>query len=418
MNRPIGIDLFAGAGGMSLGFEQAGFDVACAVEVDPIHCAVHAYNFPLTPVLNADIERVSGEQIRAAAGIGDREIAVVFGGSPCQGFSLIGKRSLDDPRNALVGHFMRIVKELRPLYFVLENVKGLTIGKHRMFLKELVDGFENDGYEVALPWKVLNAAHFGVPQRRERLFIMGAKRGLPVPAYPAPRTRPADGRGKGLPEGLPVGPTVADAILDLPDADAFPELFDKDWVQTNLGEPSPYAAALRGEAMDPGDFSHPRSWNHSLLTSSTRSQHTDQTRQRFSEAAPGTVEPVSRFLKLDPIGICNTLRAGTARDRGAFTAARPIHPVHPRCITVREMARLHSYPDWFRFHWTKWHGAREVGNSVPPLLARAVAAAVMEALGVIPVRPRQAVALGNPSLLTGTGSADRREDSAILRPAA
>lgn len=85
---------------------------------------------------------------------------------------------------------------------------------------------------------------------------------------------------------------------------------------------------------------------------------------------------MSRYLRLDPRGICNTLRAGTASDHGAFTTPRPIHPFSPRCITVREAARLHSYPDWFRFHVTKRHGFRQIGNSVPPLLARAVASKI------------------------------------------
>ncbi len=89
--------------------------------------------------------------------------------------------------------------------------------------------------------------------------------------------------------------------------------------------------------------------------------------RRFLATKHGDTEPISRFHKLDPKGVCNTIRAGTASDRGAFTSPRPIHPFSPRCITVREAARLHSYPDWFRFHVTKWHGFRQIGNSVPPL---------------------------------------------------
>jgi DNA (cytosine-5)-methyltransferase 1 len=114
------------------------------------------------------------------------------------------------------------------------------------------------------------------------------------------------------------------------------------------------------------------------------------------------VEEISRLLKLDPGGYCNTLRAGTASDRGAFTSPRPIHPYTPRCITVREAARLHSYPDWFRFHVTKWHGFRQIGNSVPPLLARAVALQVVAALPKT-LRPTPTGAipnLGDPALLS------------------
>lgn len=111
------------------------------------------------------------------------------------------------------------------------------------------------------------------------------------------------------------------------------------------------------------------------------------------------MEPVSRFLRLDPKRYANTLRAGTDAKRGAHTAARPIHPSAPRVITVREAARLHSFPDWFRPHATKWHGYRQVGNAVPPLVARAVGRAVMDAMGALPETPSRTVELGDPSLL-------------------
>ena len=119
--RPIGIDLFAGAGGMSLGFEQAGFDVVAAVEIDPVHCAVHKYNFPKAAIVPRSVVGLQGSEIRLAAGIGQRPVDVVFGGAPCQGFSMIGQRAIDDPRNSLVKDFLRIVKELDARCFVFEN---------------------------------------------------------------------------------------------------------------------------------------------------------------------------------------------------------------------------------------------------------------------------------------------------------
>jgi DNA (cytosine-5)-methyltransferase 1 len=144
---------------------------------------------------------------------------------------------------------------------------------------------------------------------------------------------------------------------------------------------------------------HPRQWDPELLTSSARSEHTDISRARFAATRPGEVEPISRFFKLPPLGVSNTLRAGTDAARGAFTSPRPIHYKYPRCVTVREMARLHGFPDWFRFHVTKWHGARQIGNSVPPPLARAVAGSIIRAMGIAPKHVATPLPLGDPTLL-------------------
>jgi len=397
MTRPIGIDLFAGAGGMSLGFEQAGFDIVAAVEIDPVHCATHKFNFPGCTVIPRSVTGVSGAEIRCEADLGDRRVDVVFGGAPCQGFSLIGQRALDDPRNSLVRDFVRIVHELEASYFVFENVKGLTVGKHRRFLEELIEAFENGGeYRVLLKEQVLNAADYGVPQNRHRLFLMGARRGFDLPSYPERLTHAAGTTNCGS----PAGPSCEDALGDLPDAEQFRTLWQTDEVSTaKWGKPSSYAAELRCMTNDAWHFGYPRDWNPSLLTSSLLTDHTEISRRRFRIAEPGSVEPISRFFKLAPVGVSNTLRAGTDAARGAFTSPRPIHYKFDRCVTVREMARLHGYPDWFRFHETKWHGARQIGNSVPPPLARAVASQVIRALGVEATRPSETLRLGDTALL-------------------
>lgn len=396
--RPIGIDLFSGAGGLSLGFEQAGFDVAAAVEIDPIHCAVHEFNFPHTTMICRSIAELSGAEIRVAAGIGNRPVDCVFGGPPCQGFSMIGHRVLDDPRNKLVLDFVRIVKELDANTFVFENVKGLTVGKHREFLDELAAAFDAAGYALRLPWQVLDAARFGVPQHRQRLILFGAKKGLQLPDYPFPITNASDER-KPI-AGLPSGPTCFDALDDLPNADEFDILTESDVVKTIWPkEMSNYAAEMRATTNDAWHYGYVRSWDPRLLTSSARTGHTEISRSRFAATDPGSVEPISRFFKLSATGLSNTLRAGTDGARGAFTSPRPIHYEHDRCITVREMARLHGFPDWFRLHSTKWHGARQIGNAVPPPMARAVAASVVTALGLIPNRPEKVLELGDPALL-------------------
>ena len=401
MARPTCIDLFAGAGGLSLGFEQAGFDVVAAVEIDPIHAAVHKFNFPDCAVIPRSVEGLSGAEIRRVAKIGQRRIDVVIGGAPCQGFSLIGHRALDDPRNSLVREFVRIVGELNASHFIFENVKGLTVGRHRRFLEEVIDAFARIGYAVRTPWQVLNASSFGVPQDRERLFLLGAKVGRSLPTYPAASTCVAGSNDLNLPSG----PTCRDALGDLPDAEQFPELWHGDVVQTDdWGVPSSYARALRRLENADWHYGYKRRWDSNVLTSSMRTDHTDISRRRFQTTEPGEVEPISRFFRLPEFGVSNTLRAGTDSSRGAFTSPRPIHYEKARCVTVREMARLHGFPDWFRLHETKWHGARQIGNAVPPPLARAVASEVMRALGKNPTRPRRLVEPGDSALLRMSSS--------------
>lgn len=430
--RPVAIDLFAGAGGLSLGLEQAGFDVAASVEYDPVHAAAHKFNFPRTSVLCADVSRLSPKTLRTAIRNGlkahgrdldawDGQVDLLAGGPPCQGFSLIGKRLVDDRRNRLVFHFMRLVLAIRPRYFAMENVPGMIAGGHASILDALIAEFERAGYRFPLERKysVLNAADFGVPQERRRLFLIGTRADLPVTAHPpAPTVRPVPkipmsprDRSRSLDADaqstLPVGPTVWEAIRDLPNPKDFSSLLDSDEVElsdTRLGAveavASAYARRLRGVDADPGDFSYPRNWDRARLTASTRTEHNDDSIGRFRATGRGKTEPTSRFYRLHPQGLCNTLRAGSGSERGAFTSPRPLHPYSPRVLSNREAARLHSFPDWFRPHATKWHGFRQIGNSVPPLLGRAVGACVIVALGLALERPSKAVDLGESQLLS------------------
>lgn len=416
--RPTAVDLFSGAGGLSLGLEQAGFDVVASVEYDPVHAAVHEFNFPQTEVLCRDLATLDAEELNEAAVRGrirhrhphrwDGEIDLIAGGPPCQGFSLIGKRLIDDPRNRLVFHFFRLVTELRPRYFVMENVPGMKVGGHSSILERLIAEFEAEGYSVVRPVETLNAADFGVPQDRTRVFVLGAREDQGLPSYPAPTVLPV-GRRARIPEGgeqLEPGPTVWEAIGDLPDLDTFPELWKTDEVELTSEQLTEseqrarsYARRLRGMENDPLDLAHPRDWPRRLLTSSMRTRHTPLSIERFSATRPGDVEPISRFLRLQPDGLCNTLRAGTGSERGAYTSPRPIHPFLPRVLSVREAARIHSFPDWFRLHRTKWHGFRQIGNAVAPLVARAVGSVIAEALRVNPPTPAVSVPLGDPLLL-------------------
>ncbi len=424
--RPLAVDLFAGAGGLTLGLEQAGFDVVTAVEYDPVHAATHEYNFPHCKVLCADIAApLQSSTVEAAIREGiashgkdpnawDGEIDLIAGGPPCQGFSMIGKRLVDDYRNQLVFHFYRLISALRPKYFIMENVPGMAKGGHAGILDGLIAEFEDKaGYRFPAdqPYEILNAADFGVPQERHRLFLIGTRKDQSkVAKPPAPTVQPVPKRATGehvLGTELPGGPTVADAILDLPNLARFASLAKRD--ETRLSstalqemerEASPYARVLRGAQLDPQDFSRPRKWDKPLLTASMRTDHTPQSIRRFKVTKPGETEPISRFYKLDPMGLCNTLRAGSGSERGAFTSPRPLHPFAPRVLSNREAARLHSFPDWFRPHATKWHGFRQIGNAVAPLVGRAAGSCVLEALEVRPCRPKEDFELGDPTLLT------------------
>jgi DNA (cytosine-5)-methyltransferase 1 len=299
-----------------------------------------------------------------------------------------------------VFHFIRLVLELQPKYFVMENVKGMTVGKHKEFIAEIIDKFENNGYKINHNYQVLNAANYGVPQNRERLFLLGCRQDLELPNYPDKITYPTKLNTKHKKSvELPATPTVWEALQDLPQIENYPELLQQDWVLAEFGKSSKYGMKMRNLCIAKNNYSYFRKFDHHILTSSLRTKHSPESIERFASTPHGKNEPISRFYKLDPDGLCNTLRAGTASNKGAFTSPRPIHPFIPRCITIREAARLHSFPDWFRFHPTKWHGFRQIGNSVPPLLAQAVAAEIIRVLNVKVCQNTKIKNLGDENLL-------------------
>jgi DNA (cytosine-5)-methyltransferase 1 len=351
---PLAIDLFCGAGGLSLGFVQSGFKVLAAIDSDPVNVATYSKNFHRTNAIQADIFHLTGGKIRELCGIDDERIDVVFGGPPCQGFSLIGKRKPLDPRNALIGEFCRLVIELRPRYFVMENVAGLMCSTSRPVLDVALNELRSAGYDWVPPVRALDAREFGVPQRRKRVFVLGFMSGEQPPRYPEP-----NGSAK---------PTVWDAISDLVRIGSSKKLLTTHAFVGQLGTPSSYAAQLRSRKPSP------------QITACLLCRHSEEVVQRFRRTRQGETEPISRFTRLKKTEVAPTLRAGTPRAYGSFTAARPIHPTQPRCITVREAARLHSFPDWFTFHPTQWHGFQQVGNSVPPMLAKAVAQRIRAAI--------------------------------------
>ena len=398
---PVAVEVFAGIGGLSLGLERAGFDVAAAIELDPNHASVHEFNFPRTVVIQADAATVSARRVRKALRRGLRsherddkkwvgQIDLLAGGPPCQGFSDGGTHDPNDRRNQLIFEFARFVRDLEPRFFFMENVPGLLRGKHKHTWNRLVAELVKSGYEVADP-AILRSCDFGVPQDRDRLFLFGWQKGEQPVAPPAPEEERVT--------------TVREALSGLPNASRFPELLATDVLRLKrldkrardrLAEPSSaYAKQLRDDNPKCG---FRRKWCGRAMAGMGLTQHSREVVKRFMKTPAGGREVISRYARLDPNGLCPTLRSGTGPDHGSHTPPRPIHPSGERVITVREAARLHSFPDWFAFHATKWHAWRGIGNAVPPLLALAVAREFAQRCNVLDT-VRETLPWGDPTTI-------------------
>ena len=273
---------------------------------------------------------------------------------------------------------------------MLENVPGLISTSYRSALKALYRDLRAAGYRVDEPW-LLNASEHGVPQDRKRVFVVGARKGEALPTKPSSSASAI---------------SVGDALDDLSGLGRFRRLYNADRLDLTDRQAeairerqSDYVRRINGTSNDDCDFSDARTWSSHRLSSIGLTRHSDDVLARFEDLRPGDRDQIGRLPRLDPLGQSPTLRAGTGRDHGSFTSARPVHHRRPRVITVREAARLHGFPDWFGFHATKWHGFRQVGNAVPPPLARAVAASVVAAAGARPSRRSGRMALGPDRLL-------------------
>lgn len=337
------IDLFCGTGGFSRGAHAAGIEVAAAYDRDRILTSSFPINFPSTPLHLRNISWITGERLRRDA---KGEIDGIIGGPPCQGFSEMGRRSATDPRRLLLGHFFRLVQEVQPRFFIMENVRGLGFASALPTLEAALDLVRAD-YDLLGP-VVWDAASFGAATTRPRLFVIGIRSDLgrpPVLGDFEQFRKPAV--------------TVGDAIADLVDARPTGDDvngFDH-WRTTRPWRPSPYASMLRRK----GAFTGHRSTVHASTVVS-----------RFSTIPEGGFDKVGRHARLAWNGRCPTLRAGTGSDRGSFQSVRPLHPAEHRVITVREAARLQGFPDDHYFHPTVWHSFRMIGNSVSPVIAEAV----------------------------------------------
>ena len=349
------VDIFCGCGGLSLGATKAGFEVALSVDIDPILTDSYETNFGSGRLHLADVAELSGADIvKKVAG----PIDGVIGGPPCQGFSEIGRADVDDPRRGLLRHFFRLVAEIGPSFFMMENVRGLTFPKNREILVAALEAV-TPRYDIVGPL-ALNSAAYGAATKRPRVFIFGYD-----------RTRVDQLTAEAVAAAVVPPTTVRDAIGDLSSA-SFLRMDDGGfdlWGHHRHLNLSPYAARLRDGATE--------------FTSHSATIHTAAVAARFASVAPGTLDSVGRHPRLSWDGQCPTIRAGTGSDRGSYQAVRPLHPDEPRVITVREAARLQGFPDWFRFHETTWHSFRMIGNSVSPVIAEALLLLVRRKLSVI-----------------------------------
>ena len=353
------LDLFAGVGGLSLGFEMAGAAPRAAIEFNERHAEYYALNRDAEiPIYARSIVDVEPLKLAREIDISKRELDFVIGGPPCQPFSFAGKRNgTADTRGTLVEEFIRFVRELQPRIFVMENVLGLKSIHDGSYLKKIMRQFERDGYRCNE--FVLNAADYGVPQKRRRLFIVGSRLDWVDLSRPIPTHGPD-------PDMLFVRPyvTVRDAISDLPRLTG-DELLTDD--STRLAYATP-----------PNDYQRDRRNGRRKVSGNGITRHSPHILKALAiEALPeGSTHSSTRYRRLHWDEPSVTLRAGS----GSFTALRPIHPEEPRVITVREAARLQSFPDSFEFSPQKKLAYQQIGNSVPPLLARAVAAHLIESL--------------------------------------
>lgn len=340
----IAIDLFAGAGGLSLGLRRAGFKIATALDNDPI--AVKSYCEALGPHIQcAPIEEISAAEIMRRAGAAPGECDLLAGGPPCQGFSLQRRGDRVDPRNRLVLDFIRMVEEVRPRFFLMENVSGLLSKHGRPFLEEFNRRVARLGYVIHI--ELLDASNFGVPQRRRRALLIGERAAGAEPRFRFPET--VEGHVR----------TVRDAIADLPsppdDGSEHPHVANH-YREARL---SPLNVERIKHVPQGGGRAHlPEHLQLACHRNNAGHRHMD----------------VYGRLAWDEPSVTLTARFDS------FTRGRFAHPVEHRSLTVREGARIQTFPDAFRFFGNREEQARQVGNAVPPLLAQALGTAILTTL--------------------------------------
>ncbi|KZC98729.1 MULTISPECIES: DNA cytosine methyltransferase [Thalassospira] len=376
-SSPTVIDLFCGAGGLSEGLRQAGIRPVAGVDFDKHAVATYRLNHPSVPVIEGDVEKVTGEQLMELAGV--REIDLIAGGPSCQGFSTHGKRMQDDPRNFLFKHFVRLVDEVQPKMFLMENVRGMLSYEKGAFRRQIEEAFEEIGYRTDFA-QVL-AADYGVPQMRHRILFIGTRVDDIKLSFPA-RSHSSGGEPKLKPYV-----TVEEAIGDLP-------LMGNDYNREErpyICRPqNPYQVYCRTDAPDNVTLHVGRP-----LSAQAQSLANHIGQGEGLRAAPVDVLP-ARFKKMRTISSgalrrdCTTLYHRLSPTKPSYTitcnyrnvASGPfLHPWEDRAISHREAARFMSFPDRYQFVGASF--PRQIGNAVPPLLAKAIGAEIVKMLSQV-----------------------------------
>lgn len=383
MKKPTTIDLFCGAGGITEGFRRAGFECVFGTDANEDALRTFTLNHPRACTALAPIEKIDAHRIRTEIGFAEGELDCLVGGPPCQGFSINApERAMSDPRNDLFRHYVRFIEEFKPKLLVFENVPGMLSLANGQVATEVVRSFENMGYDVAQ--RILFAGHYGVPQERWRLIILGSRIG-PVPEHPRPRynaTARANFTG---------GRTHTFRLDELTAARLLPRVT----VGDAIGDLPRLRAGGGSEEMP---YEHPP---HSEYARKMRHRSKAVRNHIAAKIAPINVERL-KYIKpggswrdipydLLPAGMKkarqsdHTRRYGRLRSDGlsgtVMTKMDPhwgpaFHYEQARTLTVREAARLQSFPDRYAFTGSRVAQYEQVGNAVPVLMAEAVAGVV------------------------------------------
>ena len=365
------IDLFCGAGGLSLGFEMADFNILAGFEIENKFLETYKTSHPNTIGFNEDLNEVNITKLLSEKNIQPGDIDVVIGGPPCQGFSTVGNRMIDDPRNNLVRIYANIIEELKPKMFLMENVSGLESmknGQGELIKDELIEIFNEIGYKVKS--KVLLAADYGVPQLRKRIFFIGIKNDFEYNfKFPTP-THHDKKSLLSFNANSHTYLTVKDAISDLPTIECkqSAETYDKkplneyqEFCRGNCTTLFNHKAPNHSETVIERIKNIPQGGNHSDLPDELK----------LKRGYPNI------YGKLDENKPADTI---TGNCGCASTPGRFIHPTSNRVISVREASRLQSIPDFVEFKGSNSQQYKQVGNAVPPLLAKAIALEMKKSL--------------------------------------